>query len=161
MARILQAKHMYMSLFFGFCVPAEDGRSATMTAPNGPSQTQCIKMSLREANLTPTQITVAECHGTGTALGDPIEVGALRAAMEKSDEKRTDALVTTSSKSNIGHLEGGAGMAGLLKCVLLLMGEVALPNVHLYETNQNLDIEGWPVVFEQEAYDLQQNASIS
>jgi len=139
----------------------QDGRSASMTAPNGPSQTECIKASLREADLKPTQITVAECHGTGTALGDPIEVGALRAAMEKSKEPRESALITTSSKSNIGHLEGGAGMAGLLKCVLLLMGEVALPNLHLYSTNPHLDIGGWPVVFEQESYDVAQNSAIS
>merc|ERR1740129_582000 len=63
----------------------QDGRSASMTAPNGPAQQACIRASMKEAGLSPKQITIAECHGTGTALGDPIEVGALRGAMEPRD----------------------------------------------------------------------------
>jgi len=59
------------------CCVNQDGRSATLTAPHGPSQTSCIQSSLREAGVPTDAVSVAECHGTGTALGDPIEVGAL------------------------------------------------------------------------------------
>merc|ERR1719162_18583 len=56
----------------------QDGRSASMTAPNGPSQQACIQASMREAGNQARDINLAECHGTGTSLGDPIEVGALK-----------------------------------------------------------------------------------
>merc|ERR1712014_223807 len=87
------------AMLIGSCVN-QDGRSASMTAPHGPSQQEVIRNSMREAGLTPNQITIAECHGTGTALGDPIEVGALREVMKDRDE---DAIIMTSGKSNFGH----------------------------------------------------------
>merc|ERR1719361_492673 len=78
----------------------QDGRSASLTAPNGPSQQECIRLSLREANIAPLDIHIQELHGTGTALGDPIEVGALRATMMTYEGVTRDhPLVKTSSKS--------------------------------------------------------------
>eukprot|EP00404_Azadinium_spinosum_P004287 CAMPEP_0180478516 /NCGR_PEP_ID=MMETSP1036_2-20121128/32819_1 /TAXON_ID=632150 /ORGANISM="Azadinium spinosum, Strain 3D9" /LENGTH=216 /DNA_ID=CAMNT_0022486039 /DNA_START=185 /DNA_END=831 /DNA_ORIENTATION=+ len=99
------------------CKVNQDGRSASMTAPNGPAQQMCIKASMREAGLEPHDITCSECHGTGTALGDPIETGSLRSVQET--DERDNPLPMTSSKSNIGHLEANAGITGLLKCLLL------------------------------------------
>lgn len=135
----------------------QDGRSATMTAPHGPSQQDCIKQSLRQAQLSPQQITIAECHGTGTALGDPIEVGALRNCMEE----RSTPLLGVSSKSFIGHLEGGAGITGLLKCLEMLSGSLGPPNVHLNQLNPHLGVEGWPILFDSEAVDTGLNSGIS
>merc|ERR1740138_1241878 len=92
----------------------QDGRSASMTAPNGPSQQQCIRASMVETGITASQISMAECHGTGTALGDPIEVSALRMVMQD----RKNPILNTSAKTNIGHLEAAAGLFGLLKCTM-------------------------------------------
>ncbi|CAE8621809.1 unnamed protein product [Polarella glacialis] len=112
-----------------------------MTAPHGPSQQECIRASLREANVTPADIRIAELHGTGTALGDPIEVGALRAVMKHRDTP----IFKTSAKSNLAHAEANAGMAGLLKCVLMLRHGVTPPNVHFKSLNPHLDLTGYPV----------------
>lgn len=136
----------------------QDGRSASMTAPHGPSQQQVIKDSMREGGLSAKNITIAECHGTGTALGDPIEVGALRGVMGSN---RTRPFMKTSSKSNLGHLEAGAGMAGLLKCILMLNMAAAMPNIHLLTLNPHLDVAGFPVYFETEALDFGQNSGLT
>lgn len=135
----------------------QDGRSASMTAPNGPSQQACIRASMLEAGNQARDINLAECHGTGTALGDPIEVGALRHAMEPRDT----TLAMTSSKSNIGHLEGGAGIAGLLKCVVMLNAGTCPPNCHLYELNAHLDVAGFPCIFDTEAIDTHLNSALT
>jgi len=139
------------------CCINQDGRSASMTAPNGPSQQACIAASMREAELEARMINLAECHGTGTALGDPIEVGALRNAMEPRDF----ALCLTSSKSNIGHLEGGAGIAGLLKCILMLMAGTCPPNAHCRQLNPHLSVSGFPCFFDTEGIDTHLNSALT
>ncbi|CAJ1345054.1 unnamed protein product [Effrenium voratum] len=134
-----------------------DGRSASMTAPNGPSQQACILQSMREAGNSARDINLAECHGTGTALGDPIEVGALRNVMDPRDT----TLALTSSKSNIGHLEGSAGIAGFLKCVGMLMAGTCPPNAHLYSLNPHLDVKAFPCFFDTEAIDSGLNSALT
>jgi len=135
----------------------QDGRSASLTAPNGPAQERCIKAVLREAGLTPADLDCFECHGTGTALGDPIEVGSFRKVM--STVKRTEPLLVTSSKSNIGHGEGGAGLAGFFKCCLQVAHSEATSNVHLRSLNPHLDIEGFPCLVLSESVPMRQDAS--
>mmetsp|Transcript_38686 Transcript_38686/g.111798 ORF Transcript_38686/g.111798 Transcript_38686/m.111798 type:complete len:1194 (-) Transcript_38686:204-3785(-) len=135
----------------------QDGRSASMTAPNGPAQQTCIRTSMDESQFTPSNITVAECHGTGTALGDPIEVSALRAVMES----RSVPLLNTSAKTNIGHLEAAAGMAGVIKCILMLTASTAPANVHLRFLNPHMDTNGYPVFFETEMGDHGANTGLS
>lgn len=135
----------------------QDGRSASMTAPNGPSQQACIQASMREAQNEARDINLAECHGTGTALGDPIEVGALRNAMEPRDT----VLALTSSKSNIGHLEGGAGIAGLLKCIVMLNAGTCPPNAHCRQLNPHLSVGGFPCYFDTEAIDTMMNSALT
>lgn len=120
----------------------QDGRSASLTAPNGPAQERCIKAVLRECSLTPTEVDIFECHGTGTSLGDPIEVGSFKKVMSVTPRK--EPLVITSSKSNIAHGEGGAGLAGFLKCCLQVIHCEAASNVHLKVKNPHLDLEGFP-----------------
>ncbi|CAE7438131.1 ppsC [Symbiodinium sp. KB8] len=132
------------------CSVNQDGRSASMTAPHGPSQQEVIRQSMREAGLSPNSITIAECHGTGTALGDPIEIGALRGVM-RADRARP--ILKTSSKTNLGHLEAGAGMAGLIKCICMLNYSSGAPNIHLLVLNPHLDVAGYPVYFESELLD--------
>ena len=127
----------------------QDGRSATMTAPHGPSQQECIRKSLAQSGVEANQITVAECHGTGTALGDPIEVNALRRVV--SD--RETPMPVTSSKTFIAHQEAGAGLAGIGKCLLMLLTSAASPNQHLHYLNSHLDTAGFPAFFEDELTD--------
>jgi hypothetical protein len=123
----------------------QDGRSASITAPNGPSQEKCIKAAFREAQLKPPEVDCFECHGTGTALGDPIEVGAFKRIYNSAPRSHT--LMVTTSKTNLGHLEGGAGMAGFVKCCLQVMRAEGSPNLHLREKNPHLDDEGFPAYF--------------
>eukprot|EP00929_Paragymnodinium_shiwhaense_P000210 TRINITY_DN100456_c0_g1_i1.p1 TRINITY_DN100456_c0_g1~~TRINITY_DN100456_c0_g1_i1.p1 ORF type:complete len:868 (+),score=164.76 TRINITY_DN100456_c0_g1_i1:99-2702(+) len=136
----------------------QDGRSASMTAPHGPSQQDVIKASMREAGLVPSMITIAECHGTGTALGDPIEIGALRNVMRTG---RSAPILKTSTKSNIGHMEAAAGMGGLIKCIEMLRHSAGAPNIHLRSLNPHLDVTGYACHFETELMDLGTNSSLS
>lgn len=132
----------------------QDGRSASLTAPHGPSQQECIRASLREAGIKPLDIQIQELHGTGTALGDPIEVGALRATMMRFEgQVRQHPLVKTSSKSNLGHTEMSAGINGLMKCVLMGCFAVSAPNIHLRLLNPHIDDAAYPVYFTPEFVD--------
>lgn len=135
----------------------QDGRSASMTAPNGPSQQACIKASMAESGLNASEITIAECHGTGTALGDPIEVSALRMVMQDRDLP----ILNMSAKSNIGHLEAAAGLAGFLKCVEAVMSSAGPPNAHFRLLNPHMDTNGYPVYFENEITDYGSKTGIS
>jgi 3-oxoacyl-(acyl-carrier-protein) synthase len=120
----------------------QDGRSASLTAPNGPSQERCNSAVIKEIGLKPPEIDTTECHGTGTSLGDPIEIGAYRKVMAATP--RTEPVTITSSKSNIGHCEGSAGISGFLKTVLLCLYNECTPNVHLNCLNPHLDMDGFP-----------------
>mmetsp|Transcript_106274 Transcript_106274/g.298942 ORF Transcript_106274/g.298942 Transcript_106274/m.298942 type:complete len:949 (-) Transcript_106274:54-2900(-) len=126
----------------------QDGRSASLTAPNGPAQERCSWSVLREANISPADVDTCECHGTGTALGDPIEIGAYRKVMVTTP--RTSPVIVTSSKSNLGHCEGAAGITGFLKCVLIAMHAEGTPNCHLKGMNPHLDLEGFKGSFSTE-----------
>ncbi|HKY44287.1 MAG TPA: beta-ketoacyl synthase N-terminal-like domain-containing protein, partial [Pyrinomonadaceae bacterium] len=100
----------------------QDGRSAGMTAPNGPAQEAVIRGALMDAEMDSREVSFVEAHGTGTSLGDPIEVRALAAVF---DEGRERPLMIGSVKSNLGHLEAAAGIAGLIKLVLTVQhGEI-------------------------------------
>ncbi|CAM9882194.1 unnamed protein product, partial [Chrysoparadoxa australica] len=125
---------------------AHNGRSASLTAPNGVSQQMAIRQALDQAGVEPHEVSYVEAHGTGTALGDPIEVGALKAVYrwERGEES---PLVVGALKTNIGHLEGAAGIAGLIKAVLVLQHQAAPPNLHFRKLNPAIDVEGFPVVF--------------
>ena len=91
----------------------QDGRSASLTAPNGSSQEALLRRALAEAGIEPGQVDMVETHGTGTSLGDPIEFNALRSVFGKTERSRP--LAMGAVKSNIGHLEVAAGMAGMIK----------------------------------------------
>src|SRR5262249_49661536 len=100
----------------------QDGRSAGMTAPNGPAQEAVIRSALTDAQGDPSEVSFVEAHGTGTSLGDPIEIRALAEVFDKRDRP----LVVASVKSNLGHLEAAAGIAGLIKLVLTVQhGEIS------------------------------------
>jgi pimaricinolide synthase PimS1 len=115
----------------------QDGRTSGLTVPNGPAQERVIRRALNQADLVPEQIDYVEAHGTGTALGDPIEAGALDAVFGTKD--RSHPLTIGSVKSNIGHLESAAGVAGLQKIVLSLNHGAVPPSLHSTNRNPNID----------------------
>lgn len=117
----------------------QDGRSNGLTAPNGLAQQDVIRQALDNAGVAPHLIGYVEAHGTGTPLGDPIEISSLSAVLE-SDDKANKVLVG-SVKTNIGHLEAAAGIAGLIKSVLALQNEAIPPHLHLKEINPHLSME--------------------
>ena len=110
----------------------QDGPSSGLTAPNGPAQEAVIREALARSGLAPRQVGYVEAHGTGTQLGDPLEVHALGAVFG-ADREPDQPLLIGSVKTNIGHLEGAAGVTGLIKLVLSLQHR-AIPS-HLHFRN--------------------------
>eukprot|EP00931_Biecheleriopsis_adriatica_P047752 TRINITY_DN27548_c0_g2_i1.p1 TRINITY_DN27548_c0_g2~~TRINITY_DN27548_c0_g2_i1.p1 ORF type:complete len:4734 (-),score=1179.49 TRINITY_DN27548_c0_g2_i1:215-14152(-) len=129
-----------------------DGRAATITAPNGTAQQRVLRAALGERGTQAEDVTCLECHGTGTALGDPIEVGAQKAVYGKG---RTEAqpLILAATKSNIGHLEGSAGVAGIAKVILAINHAQITPNLHLEKLNPNIDLNGFSVLMPDKLVD--------
>ncbi len=113
------------------------GRSGGFTVPNGPAQQALLRQALQAARVAPEEVQYVEAHGTGTALGDPIEVGALGAVF---GPKRPAAqpLLVGSVKTNLGHLEAAAGIAGLIKVVLALHHEEIPPHLHCHNPNPHI-----------------------
>ena len=119
-----------------------DGRSASLTAPNGPAQQQVINAALGRAGAVAADVAFTDCHGTGTSLGDPIEMSALR-AVQAAARDGANGLAVGAIKSSMGHLEGAAGMAGVLKGVLVLRHGSAPANLHLQRLNPHIDLDGF------------------
>jgi len=123
----------------------QDGRSNGLTAPHGRSQREVIKQALDEADLYPSQINYIEAHGTGTSLGDPIEFHALETVLSEGRTAATPRCAVGSVKTNIGHLEAAAGIAGLLKVVVSLNEDDIPPHLHLRQLNPQISLEGSPL----------------
>ena len=116
----------------------QDGRSSGLTVPNGLAQQALIGQALESAGLTPADLDYVEAHGTGTALGDPIELEALGSVFGKA-RKDSSPLWVGSVKTNMGHLEAAAGVAGLIKLVLSLQHEVIPPHLHFRKPTTHVD----------------------
>ena len=120
-----------------------DGRTNGIMAPNPQSQTRVIRRALRAAGVSAKSISYVECHGTGTALGDPMEIDGLARAFADDQVGRACCAIG-SVKTNIGHLEAAAGAAGLIK-VLLALGRRQLPaNLHYQRANPLINFEDTP-----------------
>ncbi|WP_372365772.1 SDR family NAD(P)-dependent oxidoreductase [Candidatus Uabimicrobium sp. HlEnr_7] len=121
----------------------QDGRSGGFTAPNGLSQEQVIKKALRTAKVKPHMVQYVEAHGTGTSLGDPIEVHALANVLQKG-RKVDNPFLMGSIKTNIGHLEAAAGIAGVIKVILALHNETLPASLHFKEPNPYITWDAVP-----------------
>eukprot|EP00921_Rhytidocystis_pertsovi_P005095 GHVQ01008804.1.p1 GENE.GHVQ01008804.1~~GHVQ01008804.1.p1 ORF type:complete len:4630 (+),score=744.88 GHVQ01008804.1:433-13890(+) len=126
-----------------------DGRSASLTAPNGPAQQDAIRCAVGRAAMKPTDITYVETHGTATSLGDPIEMGALKAVYGPGRSPQCPLVIGTL-KSYVGHSEGAAGISELIRVVLCLQRRTALTNLHFEKLNPLMDLEGFNCVLPKE-----------
>jgi len=118
------------------------GHSNGLSAPNGEAQEEVLRKALADAKVDPSMVDYIETHGTGTRLGDPIEFDALMAVYGRREGK--PPLGLGSVKTNIGHLESAAGIAGLVKVLLMLRHRQIPPHLHLEEPNPLLRIEQYP-----------------
>ncbi len=122
----------------------QDGASGGLTVPNGVAQQRVIAEALDRAGLAPTDINYLEAHGTGTSLGDPIEVQAAAAALGKG-RSADQPLLIGSAKTNIGHLEAAAGVAGVLKVVLSLEHSELPPHLNFKNPSPHIPWDRIPV----------------
>jgi len=122
----------------------QDGRSSGLTVPHGTAQEAVVRAALADARLAAAEIDYVEAHGTGTSLGDPIEVRALARALGPG--RAPDApLLVGSVKTNIGHLEAAAGIAGLIKTALALERSAIPASLHFRIPNPHVDWDELPV----------------
>jgi acyl transferase domain-containing protein/acyl carrier protein/protein-L-isoaspartate O-methyltransferase len=122
-----------------------DGHSSGLTAPNGAAQERLIRQALQAAGIKAPDIQYVEAHGTGTALGDPIEAHALAAVLGAGRDVR-NPLYVGSVKTNVGHLEAAAGIAGVIKTALSLRNGIIPPSLHFSQLNPHIDLNGVPFV---------------
>ncbi|MBV9821278.1 MAG: polyketide synthase, partial [Actinobacteria bacterium] len=137
-----------------------DGRSSTFTSPNGESQARLIRSVLATSGLTGFDIGYHEAHGTGTALGDPVELGAVLDAMRSAgpdpgplpaEVADRNPLYVGSVKANLGHTESAAGVMGLIKAVLCLQHRTIPPQAGFESLNPRIDAGGTGLVIPTEA----------
>ncbi len=122
----------------------QDGRSNGFTAPNVLAQEAVLRQALKDARVAPAEVQYIEAHGSGTALGDPIEVDALKAVFGLRPDG--PACILGSVKPNIGHLEAAAGLAGLLKVILSMQHAVIPRQLHFRTLNPHISLDGSPFV---------------
>ncbi len=116
------------------------GRASGLTVPNSAAQTRLIRQALADAKVAADSLSYVECHGTGTSLGDPIEVQGLHQAFREATGRRQFCALG-SLKSNIGHLEPAAGIASLIKVISALKAREIPPSLHVQRVNANLALE--------------------
>ncbi|QFQ28661.1 polyketide synthase (plasmid) [Bacillus thuringiensis] len=129
------------------------GRAASLTAPNPKAQADLLLAAYRQAGIDPTTVTYIETHGTGTSLGDPIEINGLKSAFktlyqdtgEVNQPERRCGL--GSVKSNIGHLELAAGVAGVIKVLLQMKHRKLVKSLHCETVNPYIQLKRQPVLY--------------
>ncbi|MCP4043365.1 MAG: polyketide synthase, partial [Gammaproteobacteria bacterium] len=129
------------------------GKTGSLTAPNPRAQTALLLSAYREAGFTPESIGHIETHGTGTKLGDPIEIQGLKDAFGEMEAGKTAQpwCALGSVKTNIGHLEPAAGIAGVIKSVLAMEHHQIPASLHLKRQNPYIDLQGSPFYFVNQA----------
>jgi acyl transferase domain-containing protein len=122
-----------------------NGPASGITVPNGAAQTELLTNALADASVAAQDVDYVEAHGTGTNLGDPIEVSAL-GNVYRNTHSVQHPLYIGSAKSNIGHLEAAAGIAGLMKTILMLWNQKIVPNIHFKRLNSKMSLAEMPAV---------------
>lgn len=122
----------------------QDGRSNGLTAPNPQAQAQVLRQAYDRAGISPAEISYIEAHGTGTKLGDPMEWKTLGQVLSENRSPESTCAIG-SVKTNIGHLEAAAGIAGLIKVALALHHRQLPPSLHFHNPNPYLDLKTTPL----------------
>jgi polyketide synthase PksN len=135
------------------------GKTNGYTVPNPNAQADVITDALKEAKLDPRKISYLEAHGTGTPLGDPIEITGLAKAYREYT-KETQFCAIGSVKSNIGHLESAAGIAGITKILLQMKYKQLVPSIHSETLNPNIHFNDTPFTVQRELAEWKQPALI-
>jgi acyl transferase domain-containing protein/thioesterase domain-containing protein/acyl carrier protein len=117
----------------------QDGRTSGISAPNSKSQVACIRAALKQAGLSAGDVDYIEAHGTGTPLGDPIEMQALGEVF-RSAAGAAERCYVSSVKANVGHMETASGVAGLIKVVLMMEHDEIVPQAHFEKLNPHIDL---------------------
>ena len=123
------------------------GKAKGFTVPSDKGQVQVIRQALKDADVDPSTISYIELHGTGTSLGDPIEVKALKEAFQSpgGGQRPSESYCGIGSvKSNLGHLESASGIAGLIKVVLQMIHRKLLASIHIKKVNSFIRLENSP-----------------
>lgn len=136
----------------------QSGRSNGLTAPSRAAQIAVVRRALAQADVAPAQVGYIEAHGTGTALGDPIEIQGLAEAL--GSDPRSAPCAVGSVKTNIGHLEAAAGIAGLIKTALMVRHGEIPPHLHLQTLNPRLRKNGLPLVVPTACESWQGNSAL-
>lgn len=129
------------------------GHANSLTAPNPKSQAAVIKKAVEDAGIDFSRVSYVECHGTGTPLGDPIEIEGLKVVAAEMSSKEDHICKLGSIKSNIGHLEYGAGIVGLIKVVMQMKHKRIARSLHCDKLNRYIQLEGTPFEVAKEASD--------
>ena len=122
----------------------QDGRTVGITLPSGEAQVDLVERTYKIAGLDPAQTSYVEAHGTGTSAGDPIEAASLSKVFAPG-RPFDRPLKVGSIKSNIGHLEGGSGIAGVIKTVMMLENNLILPNFDFQRANPRIPMHDWKI----------------
>ncbi len=128
----------------------QDGRTSGISAPNSQSQIACIRAALKQAGLTPDDIGYIEAHGTGTPLGDPIEMQALSEIFRTPNGTVAPPCYVSSVKANVGHMETVSGVAGLIKVLLMMQRARIAPQTHFESLNPHINLDGTRLVIPTE-----------
>lgn len=128
----------------------QDGNSIGITAPNADAQADVIERAWKDAGVSAEDISYIEAHGTGTILGDPIEVDGISKAFSKYTSKKQFCAIG-SVKNNIGHLYEAAGLASLIKCIFALNEKILPPSINYKVPNKSIDFYNSPVYVNVEA----------
>ena len=118
----------------------QDGRTNAMTVPGVESQSEMLEEAYRQAGISPKRVNYMEAHGTGTPVGDPIELKALGNVLCKGRAKGEECVIG-SVKTNVGHLESGSGVAGIIKAALVLKEGTIPPNLNFEAPNPTIPFE--------------------
>ena len=143
----------------GSAINNDGAEKVSLTAPSVTGQAAVIAAALKNAKVDPATISYIEAHGTGTALGDPIEVAALNKVFGPPTSEQISHCAIGSVKTNIGHLDAAAGIAGLIKTVLALTHQQIPPSLNFQQPNPKIDFANSPFTVQNQLSDWPRNGT--